>query len=367
MKILYGVQGTGNGHISRAREMARAFAQHNVEVDFLFSGRNPQHYFDMEVFETPVYCRGLTFLTENGQINHAKSLLHNRLDLFWREVRGLNIAAYDLVLNDFEPVTAWAAKRAGIPSIAISHQCSFLHPIPKQGQGVLDKLILRHFAPTKIQLGLHWYHFEQTLFPPIIPSLPQEKVQNGSEVLVYLPFESVGAVVALLNRFPAIQFNVFHPTVTRQQQQKNVHLHPLSKSCFQNKLLQCHGVIANGGFELPSEAIGLGKKLLLKPLKGQFEQESNVMTLEMMGLAQVMTTMNPNAIRTWLDKPEPGAAVYPNVAEYIAQWVVQGDWWSVDALFQQLWSQVQYPEAVADLVGEFEGKRGRSCQRWSPI
>lgn len=36
MKILYGVQGTGNGHIARARAMANAFAAQHCQVDFLF-------------------------------------------------------------------------------------------------------------------------------------------------------------------------------------------------------------------------------------------------------------------------------------------------------------------------------------------
>ena len=39
MKILYGVQGTGNGHISRAREMARAFATLGGDVDFPVFGK----------------------------------------------------------------------------------------------------------------------------------------------------------------------------------------------------------------------------------------------------------------------------------------------------------------------------------------
>jgi len=34
MKILYGVQGTGNGHISRARVMSKALKQQNIDVDF---------------------------------------------------------------------------------------------------------------------------------------------------------------------------------------------------------------------------------------------------------------------------------------------------------------------------------------------
>jgi UDP:flavonoid glycosyltransferase YjiC (YdhE family) len=35
MKILYGVQGTGNGHITRARIMAKAFADAGVQVDWV--------------------------------------------------------------------------------------------------------------------------------------------------------------------------------------------------------------------------------------------------------------------------------------------------------------------------------------------
>ena len=39
MRILFGVQGTGNGHISRSRTLARALKSRGVAVDYLFSGR----------------------------------------------------------------------------------------------------------------------------------------------------------------------------------------------------------------------------------------------------------------------------------------------------------------------------------------
>jgi len=51
MKILYGVQGTGNGHITRARAMARELYAAGLEVNFLFSGRPADKYFDMDVFK----------------------------------------------------------------------------------------------------------------------------------------------------------------------------------------------------------------------------------------------------------------------------------------------------------------------------
>ena len=39
MRILYGVQGTGNGHITRARTMLPALQAAGIDVDFVFSGR----------------------------------------------------------------------------------------------------------------------------------------------------------------------------------------------------------------------------------------------------------------------------------------------------------------------------------------
>ncbi len=45
MKILYGVQGTGNGHIARARAMSKAFESHDVQVDFLFLDEHRRNTF----------------------------------------------------------------------------------------------------------------------------------------------------------------------------------------------------------------------------------------------------------------------------------------------------------------------------------
>lgn len=64
---------------------------------------------------------------------------------------------------------------------------------------------------------------------------------------------------------------------------ENVELRRLHHGDFQHHLHQCSGVITSGGFELPSEALALGKKLLMKPLAGQFEQVSNAATLETLG------------------------------------------------------------------------------------
>ena len=112
LKILYGVQGTGNGHISRARMMAKHFTRQNADVTYLFSGRDPEHYFAMDDFGDYQHRRGLTFTTEAGKVNYLKTVRDNNIFQFFNDVRNLDVSAYDLVISDFEPVTAWAAKLA---------------------------------------------------------------------------------------------------------------------------------------------------------------------------------------------------------------------------------------------------------------
>ncbi|PSW15121.1 glycosyltransferase [Photobacterium sanctipauli] len=357
MKILYGVQGTGNGHISRAREMARALASQGAEVDYLFSGRPADQYFDMEGFGDYQTRRGLTFVTEKGQLNQWKTLINNRPLALLKDIKQLDLSGYDLVLNDFEPVSAWAARRQNVHCIGLSHQNAFLKDVPKQKARWSDSLITRYFAPSSLALGVHWYHFDQMILPPIVPA-SQHKIGNDGSILVYLPFEQLELVLEMLTRFDQTKFYCFHPDARHDYEHENVSVHQLHREHFHQRMHQCNGVVANGGFELPSEAISLGKKLLLKPLHGQYEQQSNVMTLELMGLAQSMSYLSSSSLGRWLNSDAVGRVHIPDVAMAIAQWIMKGDWYHCDELWQALWSQVEFPETVEDAVLEIPPVRG---------
>ena len=50
MKVFYGVQATGNGHITRARAMAPKLKQAGIDVTWMFTGRPWEQLFEMEVF-----------------------------------------------------------------------------------------------------------------------------------------------------------------------------------------------------------------------------------------------------------------------------------------------------------------------------
>ncbi|GAC15523.1 MJ1255/VC2487 family glycosyltransferase [Aliiglaciecola lipolytica] len=346
MKILYGVQGTGNGHIARARIMAKAFAKReDIEVDFIFSGRDPAKYFDMEVFGNYRTVSGLTFITENGEVNRWKTLKQANIREFIRDVKQLNVAKYDVLLNDFEPVTAWASKWKDLSSISISHQAAFKHNVPKQGEAWTDRLLMRMFAPCDINLGVHWYHFGFPIIPPFIEE-SFDKATLGEHVLVYLPFENIDAIKLLLKKFPNEKFLCYHPDIEQAYNTENTQWRPLSKSTFQQALFECAGVIANGGFELSSECLQLGKKILVKPLKNQYEQSSNRITLERMDRCYSMDSLDADVVASWLKSPSPEPINYPNSPDVLIDWLLEGDYIDTKSLCEQLWKITRFPESV---------------------
>lgn len=346
LRIMYGVQGTGNGHITRARAMAKAFTERSdIQVDYLFSGRPPEKYFDMEVFGDYQTRNGLTFVHSEGSISQVKTVLQARPIQLIKDIRSLDLSGYDLLLNDFEPVTAWAAKQQKLPSISISHQAAFSQDVPKAGQGLTDKIIMKFFAPTDIKMGVHWYHFGHSIMPPFIEDRA-ENANTGSYFLVYLPFESIQDITTLLESLSEHNFICYHPDIESDHEQGHIKWRKTSKVGFHNALHGCGGVIANGGFELSSECLQLGKKLLIKPLHGQFEQLSNAKTLLALDLCQVMMKLDVEALEKWIEHTPGEAVTFPDDPSCLIDWLVARNWQDTKSVCEQLWQQVNFPEKV---------------------
>ncbi len=342
MKILYGVQGTGNGHITRARAMVKAFKNHpEVSVDYLFSGRKREKYFDMEGFGEWQCYSGLTFLHKAGKIDPVATLKHNNFRRLLADIKTIDLQPYDLILTDFEPITAWAGRRAKRTVIGVGHQYAFNHAIPKKGSGWLSDRIMRHFAPVNVGLGLHWHHFGTPILPPIADTPPPCDQVIDDKVLVYLGFEEPSKVTEMLKPISGYQF-YYYGEFDQPRTEGNIHYRPLSREGFKQDLASANGVICNAGFELASEALELGKKLLVKPLFGQMEQLSNAEALQQLGLGCVMNRLNTSDVESWLANQPNITMHYPNVAEAIVGWLVAGDW-SPEALQQlsnELWQRV---------------------------
>jgi len=339
VKILYGVQGTGNGHISRARAMAKALADHpQLEIQWLFSGRSPHKLFSMEAFGDYWWREGLTFVHREGKISPTATARQLDLRRLLRDIRELPVQDFDLVISDFEPVTAWAARRHKKASLGLGHQYAFNFSIPAPRFKWTARAIMRAFAPVQSSLGMHWYHFGHPILPPI--AQPHSSgTADREHILVYLPFEHHQPLLAELAKLPQ-QF-IFYGAPTDMPAAHNIQLKAPSVEGFQRDVASARAVICNSGFELIAETLILGKPILTRPLAGQFEQEANARALSELQLARVVDRVDATSIRNWLDQNPPGVRIqWPDVAGQIAAWLAGGRRESAAQLSQRLWEQV---------------------------
>lgn len=338
MKVLYGVQATGNGHIARARVMAPALAEVGVEVDYLFSGRPEEGMFDMACFGDYQVRRGLTFCMGDGaRVLPIKTLLNNNLVQLYRDVRSLDLSQYDLVISDFEPVTAWAAKLANKASIGIAHQYAFLHVLPDAYYSKLIRPGVRLFAPVRQAVGVHWNSFGALIVPPLISPARFAPSSVHKMILVYMPYEMNDVLYYWFSAFPDYEFRVYSK-IDKAYVRDNVIFSPLSRDCFEKDLSICEGVISNCGFGLASETMQYGKKFLSKPMRGQAEQQSNAHILKSLGLATIIKELDVNVIEAWLQLDNPMPKHFPNVAAKLSEWIAEECQQPLDQIVKQMWS-----------------------------
>ena len=339
MKIFYGVQGTGNGHITRARVMAKELYAADVDVTFQFTGRPYDQFFDMQVFNGFKHREGLTFNTDNGQVNYIKTALQSKPIRFIQDVKSLDLSVYDLVISDFEPVTAWAAKTQKIKVVGLGHQYAFNHDIPRTGSDPIANQVIKYFAPSTIGIGLHWHHFGQPILPPIIETPEFSNNIQKNKIVVYLPFENQHEVIKYLCPFENFHFHLYSPSPVTSNYE-HITCHPLSREGFKKDLYDCMGIISNAGFELASEALYLGKKILVKPLHSQMEQISNAAALDQLGYGHTMNEMDSEVIEQWLHHNHVVRITYPNTAKIIVDWI-KGGMQTMDANYiEQVWESV---------------------------
>ncbi|MBD3226030.1 MAG: hypothetical protein GF313_14985 [Caldithrix sp.] len=340
MRILYGVQTTGRGHIMRAREMVKNLKAKGHTIHILFSGRQPDMAGRMQEFQPFSAFQGLTFVTERGKLKILKTAMQLNFVRFYQDIRHFDASEFDLVITDYEPISARIARRHNIPSIGIGHQYAFMHRVPLSGDTFITRLVMRRFAPVDYPVGLHWHHFQQPICPPIITdAMPEDVMPDAKRILVYMPFESLQDTIDALQPLSGYDFYLYSAEVAQASDDKTMHLRPLSREHFLRDLGKSVGLISNAGFSSMSEALHLGKRLLVKPLSGQLEQESNAAALRKLQLGMTMATLNTEAIRAWLDAEDHIAPQnYPDVVNHLCQWVNDGTWSSYKTMAQNSWN-----------------------------
>ncbi|OAD44718.1 glycosyltransferase family protein [Polaribacter atrinae] len=318
MRILYAIQGTGNGHLTRAKEII-PILQQKGDLDILVSGNENNLNLG---FDIKYKLYGLNFIFgKKGGIDFWTSYKRMKLSRFYKEIKNLPIKKYDLVVNDFEPVSAWAAKLNNVNIISLSHQNAVLDPAsPKYGKYKIEKLILKHYAPSNLRFGFHFKPYSSATFTPIIrKSIRAKKNSNKGHITVYLPSYNVAKIVSVLSRIPIVKWHIFSKETKRLIFKKNITIYPINEFDFIKSMASSSGVLCGAGFETPSEALFLKKKLMVIPMKNQYEQQCNALALKEMGVA-VLKKLNKKQvlkIAKWIQSDVLIPVDYPDTTEDI--------------------------------------------------
>lgn len=324
MKILYAIQGTGNGHISRAREIVPLLQQHG-EVDLLVSGTQA----DVQLTQEVKYkLHGFSFIFgKKGGVDHFATWKSMNLPRFIKDMRNVPLEEYNLILNDFEPVTAWACKKRGVESVGLSHQASFQSKkVPKPKSIDWAQLVMRYYAPATHYVGFHFDRYDDFIYTPVIRSEIRGLITSDlGHYTVYLPAIDDQWLTPVLKQIPEVRWEVFSKHCKIPYADGNVSVRPVNNEGFNQSMASCTGLLTGGGFEGPAEALFLGKKLLVVPMKFQYEQQCNAYALKQFGLP-VIWGSNRNwlpVIRKWVVEKQEHQFSFPDETADVIDKVVQ--------------------------------------------
>jgi uncharacterized protein (TIGR00661 family) len=343
MKVLYAIQGTGNGHLSRAEDIV-PYLRKRCQVDILVSGTQSQL---TPSFSIDYQLRGMSFMSsKKGKVDIIKTAVNTNVFKFFKEISQFPAKKYDLIISDFEPISAWSAKYHGVKSVELSHQAAVSHPnSPKPlEKHRIGNFILGNYCPSPHKYGFHFESYASSIFTPVIrENIRELESENRGHYTVYLPAYHDDFIVQTLMHFKT-EWHVFSKYATCRYRVNNVWVNPIDANNFTESLRTSEGVLCGAGFELPAEALFLNKKLLVIPMMGQYEQLCNAESLKKMGVVILdkLCLLHRRTISSWLMSSHHIVVNYPNRTEQI-----------IDTIFNDLMpleNEVQTPQLI-DLVG----------------
>lgn len=318
MKILFGVQTEGNGHITQAIATKQYLQEKGYDVCKVFAASKTKglsKYFTDE-FDVVTY-EGFDFVFDKyGRVIVWKTMLKNTLELprligsFIKICKIIQKEKPDAIFNYYEPLIGLTAILfPKIKYVSIGHQYAMKSKYyPKTDGFPVQKLflsILNKITSIRSKIvALSYYEFvdnEMLISPPILRS--ESYIQSNETqdfVLVYLMNEDMlPQLFSEAKKYPAINIECFTKLTKTHEQLPNVKLYSLDGKLFQEKMKVCKAVICSGGFETSAEAIYQMKPLLMIPMPNHYEQYANCNDAYLQSLALYSEKINLGKIPTF--------------------------------------------------------------------
>lgn len=340
--ILYGVNGEGSGHSTRAKEVLRHLVAQGHRVQVASFDRGLQNLKD-EFEVTEIY--GFRFAYVNNRVRYKRTIAKNLITVpqAAESLSRLNAlidqADIELIITDFEPLTCHLGHKRRLPVLSIDNQHCLTNTVvsyPKQYRrdAAAAKIVTRLMTPrANAYLVISFFTApirkrNTFLFPPLLRAeILDATPSQGDHILVYVtsPAPDLATLLGSVRaRFIAYGFGR-----EGTNEEGNVTFKKPSLDGFFADLLSARAVIANSGFSLVTEALHLGKPYLAVPVSHQFEQIFNAYWLEKSGYGAYWEKLNKERVESFLYN-------IPQYCDSLSQYPRTGN----EALFQKLDSLV---------------------------
>jgi uncharacterized protein (TIGR00661 family) len=285
-KIIVGVMGDSYGHLSQALALAELAPQH----EYLFLGAGTVREVGKMGFsflEIPLLG---TFYANNkvdiaATIRNGSKILLGRNPLYKRIIDQVERFSPCLAITAYEYFTPIIAKKLGIGCISLDNH----HFLTKLRCAIPRREMISRFIyalPLKLMFSNADHYFVSSfyqfpprdtettdVFPPILrKDLMDVFPEDGEHVFVYQTSPTFSKLIPELeksrNRYTVYGYGEKPGT-------KNIIFRPPSRAGLLKDLASCRYVISNGGHNLISEALFLGKPIFSYPIHMAYEQFFN--------------------------------------------------------------------------------------------
>jgi len=232
----------------------------------------------------------------------------------------------DLVLTDFEPITAWAARRMKVPVVGIAGQYRMTRTNAPHPGNVFDRALAETVIGACTPGLTRWLvvsfsplratRARTTVIGPLVADdVRSATPTEGDHVLVYTYARPRADVIAALP--PPHRYRVYG--LGGPERHGHIELCATDRAAFVRDLISCRAVVGAGSFQLASEAAMLGKPILAIPFGGQYEERFCAHQIAIAGLGTTAAALGPPAIESLLACPPPARLARDGLPELIAE------------------------------------------------
>ena len=329
LRVLFAVQGEGRGHMTQALALAEMLRHrgHAVVGAVVGGGRGEVPAFfrrgmaaRVDHVESPGFVAGA-----DGRIRVGATLLSTvrqsvrfgpSLD---RIEAAIDRTEPDVIVNFYEGMTGLYSvlRVCDVPFVAVGHQFMAEHPeYPLLPGQPIQKAAMRAYtalvgAGATVRLALSFYDAADRPGLRVTPPLLRRRVFGlagrpcDGSILVYLMEPALAPrLAAWSDRHPGVRVHAFSALEPREHSPA-LTFHGLSGTAFLERMAAARGVVCTAGFETVSEAMWLGKPLLMVPTPGHYEQRCNAADAVAVGAGVTADTLDLGPLMDHLDAHDP--------------------------------------------------------------